>query len=87
MSIRKSMPSVHVPASRSLLPRKSPMRLGLPRQSLRVGFRGKELAAVEIVDSFGQRSVLQFMRFEGNVAFDAERFRFTPPAGADVVEQ
>lgn len=56
-------------------------------QSLRVGFRGKELAAVEIVDSFGQRSVLQFMRFEGNVAFDAERFRFTPPAGADVVEQ
>lgn len=38
MSIRKSMPSVHVPASRSLLPRKSPMRLGLPRQSLRVGF-------------------------------------------------
>lgn len=56
-------------------------------QSLRVGFRGKELAAVEIVDSFGQRSVLQFTRFEGNVAFDAESFRFTPPAGADVVEQ
>lgn len=56
-------------------------------QSLRVGFRGKELAAVEIVDSFGQRSVLQFMRFEGNLALEAERFRFTPPAGADVVEQ
>ena len=56
-------------------------------QSLRVGFRGKELVSVEIVDSFGQRSVLLFSRFEGNVGFDAERFRFTPPAGADVVEQ
>ena len=56
-------------------------------QSLRVGFRGKELATVEIVDSFGQRSVLQFSAFEGNVAMDADRFRFTPPAGADVIEQ
>jgi outer membrane lipoprotein carrier protein len=58
-----------------------------PFQSMRVGFRGKELAAVEITDSFGQRSNLQFNRFEGNVALDPERFRFTPPAGADVIEQ
>ena len=58
-----------------------------PFQSMRVGFRGKELASVEIVDSFGQRSVLAFSRFESNVALDAERFRFTPPAGADVIEQ
>lgn len=58
-----------------------------PFQSMRVGFRGKELAAVEIVDSFGQRSELRFSRFEGNVALPAERFRFTPPPGADVIEQ
>ena len=32
-------------------------------ESLKVGFRGKELAAVEIVDSFGQRSLLQFSQF------------------------
>ena len=56
-------------------------------QSMTVGFKGRELAAVEIVDSFGQRSVLQFTRFEANVALDAERFRYTPPAGADVIEQ
>jgi outer membrane lipoprotein carrier protein len=42
---------------------------------------------VEIVDSFGQRSFLQFTGFEPNVALDAERFRYTPPAGADVIEQ
>jgi outer membrane lipoprotein carrier protein len=58
-----------------------------PFQSMRVGFKGKALAAVEILDSFGQRSLLQFSQFEPNAALDAERFRYTPPAGADVIEQ
>jgi outer membrane lipoprotein carrier protein len=58
-----------------------------PFQQLRVGFRGKVLAAVEILDSFGQRSMLQFSRFDPNVPLAAELFRFTPPAGADVIEQ
>jgi outer membrane lipoprotein carrier protein len=56
-------------------------------QSLRVGFRGHELAAVEITDSFGQRSLLQFRAFEANPALAADRFRYTPPPGADVIEQ
>lgn len=56
-------------------------------KSLRVGFKGKELAAVEIIDSFGQRSLLQFGAFSANVAIGPERFRFVPPAGADVIEQ
>jgi outer membrane lipoprotein carrier protein len=58
-----------------------------PFQSMRVGFKGRELSAVEVVDSFGQRSLLQFSRFEANVALDAARFNYTPPAGADVIEQ
>jgi outer membrane lipoprotein carrier protein len=67
--------------------------LALPRQKdgtiqqLRVGFKGKELAAIEILDSFGQRSMLQFSGFAANVALAPESFRFTPPAGADVIEQ
>ena len=56
-------------------------------QSMRVGFKGKELTVVEVVDSFGQRTTLSFTRFEPNVALDATRFSFTPPQGADVVEQ
>jgi len=56
-------------------------------QALRVGFRGGVLAAVEITDSFGQRSVLRFADFAANAPVAAERFRFVPPAGADVVEQ
>jgi outer membrane lipoprotein carrier protein len=58
-----------------------------PFQSMRVGFKGKLLTSVEIVDSFGQKSALQFSRFEGNAALEAARFNYTPPAGADVTEQ
>jgi outer membrane lipoprotein carrier protein len=58
-----------------------------PFQSMRVGFKGRELSAVEIVDSFGQRSLLRFSGFQANVALDAARFNYTPPAGADVIEQ
>lgn len=56
-------------------------------KSLRVGFKGRELAAVEIVDNFGQRSLLQFGAFAANVPIAPDAFRFVPPAGADVVEQ
>jgi outer membrane lipoprotein carrier protein len=56
-------------------------------KSVRVGFRGKELAAVEIIDAFDQRSLLQFTQFTPGVSFAPDAFRFTPPAGADVIEQ
>jgi outer membrane lipoprotein carrier protein len=56
-------------------------------KSVKVGFRGKDLAAVEIVDAFDQRSMLQFSQFAGGVAFAADAFQFKPPAGADVIEQ
>lgn len=56
-------------------------------KSVRVGFRAKELAALEIVDAFDQRSLLQFSQFTAGVSFGAETFQFKPPAGADVIEQ
>lgn len=56
-------------------------------KSVRVGFRGKELAAVEIVDAFDQRSLLQFSQFAAGVSLAADAFQFRPPAGADIVEQ
>ena len=56
-------------------------------QSVRVGFKGKDLAALEIIDSFGQQSLLRFDAFAANAPVAAEAFRFTPPAGADVIEQ
>ena len=54
-------------------------------QSVKVGFRQGQLAVLEIVDGLGQRSVLSFAQWQGNVAVKPERFRFQPPAGADVI--
>ncbi len=64
-------------------------------QTVRVGLRevelgGKktaELAALEIVDSFGQRSLLTFSKGQLNVSLPPETFRFKPPVGADVIRQ
>lgn len=56
-------------------------------QSVRVGFKQGQLAALEIVDSFGQRSVLTFSSFAANAPLDATAFQFKPPAGADVMQQ
>ena len=56
-------------------------------QSLRVGFRGKTLAAMEIMDTFGQRSMLQFKDVASNVKIADERFQFVVPKGADVIQQ
>ena len=56
-------------------------------QSLKLGFRAKELAAMEIVDGFGQRSRLDFSAVQANAAVPADRFQFKLPAGADLIEQ
>jgi outer membrane lipoprotein carrier protein len=64
-------------------------------QNISVGFRaseksgqaGTELAALEILDSFGQKSVMTFSDFEVNPALNAAAFQFKPPAGADVIRQ
>lgn len=56
-------------------------------QSVRIGFKGKELSALEIVDSFGQKSLLQFTLFTANEPMSAEHFKFTVPQGADLIEQ
>ena len=53
---------------------------------MKVGFRGEQLAALEIQDSFGQRSVLTFNTMQVNAPVNADAFRFTPPKGADVVQ-
>jgi outer membrane lipoprotein carrier protein len=64
-----------------------------PRQSeggfdsLRIGFRNGELASVEILDSLGQKSVLQFRAVKLNVPLPVDRMVFTVPKGADVIQQ
>jgi len=56
-------------------------------RSLRVGFRGHELAQLQIDDSFGQKSLIVFNGFEPNAKLPPDTFVFVPPKGADVTEQ
>lgn len=54
-------------------------------ERVRIGLRGNELAAMEILDNFGQTTVIRFSAFERNPQLPADLFRFVPPPGADVV--
>lgn len=56
-------------------------------QSVRVGFRGNDLATLEILDSFGQKSVLVFSPLVVSTPLRAADFQFKPPPGADVIRQ
>ena len=67
--------------------------LAVPRQrdgalrEVRLGLRGNELAALDIVDGLGQRSQIRFTQVETNIALQGDAFQFRPPAGADVIRQ
>lgn len=65
----------------------TPKRNDSGLQSLKLGFKGRELASLEIVDGFGQQSVMQFSGVEPNAKVPADRFRFAPPPGTDVARQ
>jgi outer membrane lipoprotein carrier protein len=65
----------------------TPRETGGTIQWLKAGFKGKALMAVEIADSFGQRSLLQLNELTTEVTPPATTFSFNIPAGADVSEQ
>jgi outer membrane lipoprotein carrier protein len=56
-------------------------------RSMLLGFRGNELARLDITDGFGQVSQITFDKMELNAQIPAERFHFKPPQGAAVVKQ
>ncbi|WP_159910634.1 outer membrane lipoprotein chaperone LolA [Pantoea sp. 18069] len=54
-------------------------------QSVRVGFAGDKLAAIDMLDSFGQRSLMRFTDVQTSASLPAETFKFVAPKGADVL--
>ena len=56
-------------------------------QSIRIGLKDNNLNALEILDSFGQRSLMTFTAMQVNPAMQANTFQFKPPTGADVIQQ
>lgn len=53
--------------------------------SVRLGFYGSDLRAMQLQDNFGQTTHIHFSKLERNPALPAATFRFTPPAGVDVI--
>jgi outer membrane lipoprotein carrier protein len=54
-------------------------------EKIRMGFSSSGLEVMELVDSFGQTTVLRFALLERNPKLDPGLFRFSPPRGADVI--
>jgi len=55
-------------------------------ERVRLGLKGKSLAAMELFDQLGGHTKLTFSDLRTNVAVAPETFRFSPPKGADVLE-
>ena len=54
-------------------------------ESLRIGLQDGRLRRMEMRDNFGQTTLIRFTRLEPNRQLAADRFRFVPPPGADVI--
>jgi outer membrane lipoprotein carrier protein len=54
-------------------------------ESVRMGFKGDSLVAMELRDHFGQTTIIRFSDVKKNPKFAADLFHFTPPKGADVI--
>ena len=54
-------------------------------ERVRMGFGLTGIAAMELVDQFGQTTLLRFSNFQRNPKLDPGTFRFVPPKGADLL--
>jgi len=54
-------------------------------ERIRMGFRASGLEVMELLDGFGQTTVLRFRSLQRNPKLDPALFRFVPPKGADVI--
>lgn len=50
-----------------------------------IGFHQGQPAKLILLDAFGQQTLIELSEMKTNVLFNAEDFRFTPPADVDVV--
>lgn len=56
-------------------------------EEIQLGFDTQQIRVMELKDGFGRITRLEFADIKRNASFSADTFRFTPPAGVDVIEQ
>jgi outer membrane lipoprotein carrier protein len=54
-------------------------------EELHMTFRGEQLAALQMIDSTGQETVIEFSEVRTNHTIDDSRFQFDIPEGTDVI--
>jgi outer membrane lipoprotein carrier protein len=54
-------------------------------ERLFLGFKGDELMEMELHDSFGNRTAIEFSDVQRNPKLPPDSFKFVPPNGADVL--
>ena len=64
-----------------------PKSLESTLQIVRIGFKDAALQQLDITDSFGQRSVINFTSMQVNQGLPADAFKFSLPAKAELLKQ
>jgi outer membrane lipoprotein carrier protein len=62
-----------------------PKRTDTDFKRVRIRFSGKQLDSMELTDTLGQSTTLEFTAVRRNASIDDARFVFSPPPGADVI--
>ena len=55
-------------------------------ETLSIEFVADRPSAIAITDSLGQQTRIRFREVKINQPVDAQRFSFTPPKGADIID-
>lgn len=56
-------------------------------EMINIGLRAGKPEAMEVLDAFGRRTVFSFRQLESNPKIAPDQFKFSPPAGAEIVQQ
>ncbi|WP_066567039.1 outer membrane lipoprotein chaperone LolA [Snodgrassella sp. CFCC 13594] len=67
--------------------RATPKRNNAGYRYIRIGFRGNTLATMQLQDSFGNNTNIQFSGVNTRPNLSRGQFHFTPPKGVDVLGQ
>ncbi|MFV2030650.1 outer membrane lipoprotein chaperone LolA [Neisseria sp. S1] len=62
-----------------------PKRNNAGYQYIRIGFKGDNLAAMQLKDSFGNETSISFSNLNTKPNLSRNTFKFTPPKGVDVL--
>ncbi|PIT41752.1 outer membrane lipoprotein chaperone LolA [Snodgrassella alvi] len=64
-----------------------PKRSNTGYQNIRIGFKGENLANMQLKDSFGNLTTITFSKINTHPQLNRALFKFTPPKGVDVLTQ